>query len=279
MPTALMERPQLAPHDTETCPNNTGWLRGRCRHGNERWIKLSCKRRDCPYCGTLRKRRIATRIYYGLQELGKAAWFVGTFDKDVPKDKAVLVQKHFIQWLRRDQGIKVEYAAVWEVTKQGRLHLNLILAPWTYLKQAKLSVAWQNFGGGPVVWIEKVDPAITREVTKTYNKLGNYLAKFEQMVTEGRGINYSKGWPKAPQINIYHRKAPDIEWTWIRSDYAEAEEFEIDRDRGTWAEILAGEYSLLGQHEDCDCFDWHDYSPDRPRINLTGHRRPREQPP
>ena len=248
-----------------SCPQTAGWLRGKCRHGNERWIRLSCKRRDCPVCGELRKRRIAWRIEYGLNILGNGAWFVGTFDWDIPKELAIKTQNHFIRWLRRDQGINVQYAAVWELQKNGRLHLNLILSPWRYLDQRLLSQKWVTFGGGPVVWIEKVEGGISLEVSKLRYKLGNYMAKFEQMVLEGRGINYSREWPKPPK-DITQRIG-HINWVWLADSYDEVEIFEEDMAAGMFAEIAPGEYSLYGLPEECNCFQYSH----KPRDSCSEH--------
>lgn len=206
-------------------------------------------------CGVVRKRRIAWRVQYGLETLGHGAWFVGTFDWDIPKKEAVKVQNKFIQWLRRDEGYKVEYAATWELTAKGRLHLNLVLAPWRYVSQRVLSDKWVTFGGGMVVWIERVqqERAIANEAIKMYSKLGNYLAKFEQQVKEGRGITYSRGWPKPPD-NPLHRRG-HIRWVWLDNSYDEAERFETEIEDGIHTEVLPGEYAVL-ENTPCSCFDF-----------------------
>lgn len=189
--------------------------------------------------------------------LGNAAWFVGTFSQDVTKTEAVKTQNRFIRWLREVEGRKVEYAAVWEVTKTNRLHLNLVLAPWMYCSQQELSRRWHQYGGGKVVWIERVDYGIELELSKQYQKLSNYMAKFEQLCEEGRGINYSKGWPKVGVLGLGHRRG-HIEWTWLRNDYDEAEIFEQEAEAGIWQEVRPGEYSLCGEQEPCNCFDFVD---------------------
>lgn len=240
----------LTRRDREVCPNYSGWLRGRCEHGNERWIRLSCKRRDCPVCGQVRKRRIAGRVAHGLRTLGDGAWFVGTFDYDIPKAEAVKVQNKFIQWLRRDLGMPVQYAATWELTKEGRLHLNLVISPWNYISQRRLSSQWLALGGGFVVWIERVTSNIAYEVTK----LGNYMAKFEQQVQTGRGITYSQGWPRIPDDPT--KRLGHIDWVWLSPSFNEAEIFEAEIDQGVWSEIYPAEYSLCGEHEACSCFEF-----------------------
>ena len=272
MSRGLMLRSELKPltfdgNTTPICPNSAGWLRGTCPHNNTRWLHLSCKRRDCPVCGEIRRRRIAWRVEYGLQVLGNGAWFVGTWDYDVTKQQAVRTQQHFIRWLRRDRQIKLEYAAVWETHKSGRLHLNLILAPWPYINQATLSDKWQDFGGGRVVWIERIGTGITNEVTKRQYKLANYMAKFEQQVKSGRGINYSRAWPKPPVNQL--QRIGHIHWTWISPAYDEATDIEYDISKGYFAEIMPGEYSEAGLPELCDCFQ---YAITRPTAVSTVER-------
>jgi len=236
---------------SEICPN-AGWLEGRCEHNEVRWVKLFCKRRGCPVCGKLRRRLIAWRVSYGLEVLGDGGWFVGTWAADVGKVEAVKNQNKFVRWLRKRLGYRVEYAAVWEVTKAGRLHLNLVLAPWAYIPQSELSAAWQRFGGGKVVWIERVGYGVGKEVAKLNEKLGNYMAKFEQAVEEGRGINYSRGWPKLPD-NPMKRKGK-ISWRWVGNLTPEAAIFEGELKVGYWREVFPGEYAF-SCGERCDCFD------------------------
>lgn len=269
MSTLTLQPNRTKPPRYDECPNAQGWLRGTCQHNNVRWLRLSCKRRTCPICGLLRKRKTAHRITHGIQTLGKAAWFVGTWSHNVDKKDAVQTQNHFIQWLRRDRRQPIQYAAVWETHSSGRLHLNLILAPWTYIDQRQLSQKWQDFGGGKVVWIERVDPTVSTEVTK----LGNYMAKFEQMVLTGRGINYSRDWPKIPDNPL--QRQGQIQWTWLPSDYDEAELFEQDVRFGFWAEIAPGEYSLAGLTEPCNCFQY-DLADHQARSTLPDHYQPHQ---
>jgi hypothetical protein len=193
-------------------------------------------------------------VEYGLQVLGGGAWLVITFDRDIPKSEAVKTQNKLVKWVRKELGIRVEYAAVWEATRKGRLHLNLIMSPWRYIDQRLLSQKCVDFGAGPVVWVERVGPGIGGEVSKARRKVGNYIAKFEQQVKEGRGINYSHGWPRVPGNPL--ERLGRVSWSWMPALYYETEMFEQDVDRGIWQEYLPGEYSICGEHEDCDCFDF-----------------------
>lgn len=88
------------------CPDSS-WLVGGCSHGAVRWLRLPCKRRDCPVCGLHRKRRIAWRIAHGIEVLGGdhgAAWMTGTWAEDVTKAEANKTVAKFIRWLREGHG-------------------------------------------------------------------------------------------------------------------------------------------------------------------------------
>lgn len=239
----------------EVCPNG-GYIMGVCRHGAKRWIRLCCKRRDCPVCGVKRRKRIAYRIAQGVELLGGhagAGWFVGTWDRDIEKKKMVQIQAHFVQWVRKHTGFHVEYAAVWELHKSGRYHLNLVFAPWVYIPQAVLSKRWERFGGGQHVWIKRVGAGIGVEAVKLNKKIGNYLAKFDQQVKTGRGVTYSKGWPKLSDPVKVERKGK-IAWIYRDSLWDDSINFEDELSLGYWHEVAPGEYGFcLG--EDCDCFD------------------------
>ena len=208
-------------------------------------------------CGKRRKHLISWRVVNGVKVLGDAVWFIGTYAEDITKEEAVKVQNKFIRWLRQRLGYKVEYVAVWEVHQSGRLHLNLVLAPWRYIDQGELSDAWQRYGGGKVVWIERVGFGIGKEVAKTRQKIANYVAKFDQMVKSGRGVNYSKGWPKLPDRPNPKRKGK-IEWRYVSDLDAEAEVFEYELERGYWIEVAPNEYGFI--YEECDCFEYEDTS-------------------
>lgn len=239
----------------EVCPDSS-WLKGVCEHGNVRWLKLPCKRRTCEVCGKERKHLLAWRIALGIEKLGGengAGWFVGTFDYDISKGEAVKVQNKFIRWLRARAGSRVEYASVWEVTRKGRLHSNLVFAPWQYIPQAVLSAKWERFGGGKRVWIERVPGGIGVEVAKSRERIGNYMAKFDQMVLNGRGVNYSKGFPKLPDREVAKREG-FIKWHWVGSLEGEADIFESELQLHYWVEVAPGEFAwYLG--ENCHCFD------------------------
>ena len=253
----------------EVCPD-AGWLLGECKHGTKRWVILSCKRRTCPVCGELRKHRISWRIQLGIEQLGGergGAWFTGTFGFSIKKKAAVKVVAKFVRWVRGRMcfvvegadgvkrtviGYHAEYCSTWEVQKNGDLHVNIIFAPWSYIPQRELSAAWRRFGGGPVVWIKRVGAGIGHEVAKDRKRIGNYVAKWDQMVLQGRGVTYSKGWPKLPSDARVQRQG-EIDWRWVGSKSFEDTIFNYEREQGHWLEMGPGEYgSAYG--EECDCF-------------------------
>jgi hypothetical protein len=199
---------------------------------------------------------IAWRISWGIDLLAGpdgAAWFVGTFGRNIDKKSAIKVQAKFVRWLRKELGYQVEYAATWEEMRSRRLHLNLVLAPWRYLPQQLLSKKWESFGGGPVVWIQRVGGGVAVEAAKAQRGLGNYLGKWEQMVLSGRGVAYSKGWPKLPENPGVDRRG-DIWWRWVGGLSEESIIFWYEQELGAWVEEFPGEWkSALG--EDCACFE------------------------
>ena len=240
--------------EIEVCPD-AGWLLGECCHGTKRWVRLDCKKRTCPVCGEVRKHRISWRIQLGIEQLGGdlgGAWFTGTFGYDIKKKVAVKVVGEFVRWVRRRLGFHAEYASTWELQKNGQLHVNLVMAPWSYIPQRELSVAWRGFGGGPVVWIQRVGAGIGHEVAKDRKRIGNYVAKWDQMVLSGRGVTYSKGWPRLPADPRCQRQG-QIAWQWVGSKSFDDVIFNCEREQGHWIEVAAGEYgSAYG--EECDCF-------------------------
>jgi len=272
----------------EVCPD-AGWLRGVCIHGTERWVKLNCKRRTCLVCGETRKHLIAWRIALGVEQLGGdsgAGWFVGTWASDIVKPEAVKQIRAFVQLLRRGQRVRalrpgespddvpwfiepqpdLQYACTWERQKNGRLHCNMIMAPYLFIKQWKLSKVWERFGGGSRVWIKRVGAGIGHEAAKDRQKHANYIAKWDQMVLEGRGVTYSKGWPKLPKVTKRDRVG-EVSWGWIGRFDPQELLLRYEIDLGHWVELSPCEYaSAYG--EDCDCFEYKAFQPGAERRAL-----------
>lgn len=273
-PLALVETKGLAAEKGLFCPDSS-WLRGvcSCPSFTRRWVSIPCKRRTCLVCGKVRKRKIASRIALGIELLGGAdgaGWFVGTFDSDVSKAEAVAISQGLDQWIRRyfkkHFGVKPEIAKTWELHESGRLHLNMIIAPWRYVRQSDLSRQWKKLGGGTRVWITRVGASVGSEVAKVQGsgcvvlespesgrrRLGNYIAKWDQMVLRGRGVSYSKGWPKLPDSQRSARKG-NIQWEWFGNLTEETILHWYETQLGHWYETMVGE-SCSSDGEECDCF-------------------------
>ena len=197
----------------------------------------------------------------GIEKLGGtsgAGWQVLTFDEDIGKRKAVRIGNQFCQYLsryfRRMFGFNPEWVKTWETHRNGKLHLNLLMCPWRFVPQKLLATKWHKLGGGIVTWVERVGAGIGVEVAKARTGIGAYLGKLDQMVRYGRGICYSKGWPKLPS----EPKPPrigEIDWSFIGNFSQEGIEHWYDTGLGYWQEINAGEYKSIVP-ESCDCFEF-----------------------
>ena len=104
---------------------------GECeQHGQQRFVLKRCKRRDCEYCGALGRYRIAQRIALGVRKYWPCSWQVLSFDTEDAeaaewKPKAVRMLADYVSWLREKMGMPdLQYAATYELTQRGRLHID-----------------------------------------------------------------------------------------------------------------------------------------------------------
>jgi hypothetical protein len=151
-----------------------------------------------------------------------------------------------------------EWAKTWELQKNGRLHLNLVMSPWHYIPQKVLAAKWHSLGGGPIAWVERVGVGIGVEAAKSRLKLGNYIAKFDQMVLSGRGVSYSKGWPKLPD-SVCSPRQGEIHWEFVGSMTEGSILHWYETELGHWIEFTPGEW-VSPDAECCNCFDFKDSS-------------------
>lgn len=241
------------------CPSGR-WVLATCAdHANERWIYAPCKRRFCSVCGPRRRKKVAWRIAHGIETLAPAkgaAWFVGTWAHKIDKPTAVKAQARFIAWLRRTSQPGMQYAVTWELTKRGRLHINIIMAPWNHVPQQALSQAWQRLGGGKIVWITRVGAGIGQEAAKSRQDVSAYFAKWEQLVRHGRAASYSKGWPKLPETPFPVRQGV-IHYAreWQREPWQHPPSLDpADIQLSLWEETRPNEYQRTNS-SDCQCFN------------------------
>lgn len=263
---------QLTLGDGFHCPDPV-WFKGACvEHGVRGWCIHPCKVRTCDVCGPLGRQRIADRIAFGIRWIeareGWCAWQVLTYSEDVDRKTTRTKLAAYIRWLRKRSGVHLEYAATYEVTGRGRLHINLVMGPWKHIPQAELQEKW-----GSIVWVERVNggQAMGREVAKpgSPDSLARYLAKVDQAVDEGRRVSYSEGWPVLPEPPKLERKGEVVyRPLTTKEDFADLDAmFEINASGGL-VEGLPGEYHYrdqLEKHPECHCYE--------PKLELPHRRR------
>lgn len=255
-------------------------IRGSCAHGSNRWLYVRCKRRDCSGCSKVRQWQHSSRIANGVRVLGveRCAFFVLTYAEDDAvnpefKPEAVKRENSFIRWLRSEQKkignqIHMEYAKTWEVTKEGRLHTNIIVGPWKYDplhrpgRYIDIADIRKRWGARVSLSIVKEDKAIATEATKALSPdgLSTYLTKVEQMVPEDwhRAISYSKNFPKLT-IQEPPERVGQIKWESERQlEKGELMAFHHEKALGWWLETSdgSGEFYDAVKPEKCDCFDF-----------------------
>lgn len=229
-------------------------LRGRCEHMVFRWRYVPCGKRDCPHCGRVGRYRIAERIALGVRQFWPAAWLVLTFKTDIDKKAAVRRVGALVRWLRKRTGTSLEYAATYELTRRGRLHVNLVIGPWSYVPLPELVAQWG--ARVSVEWVRDAGVAGT-EAAKSYSPegLGGYLSKLEQSVPEDRRVSYSRGWPKLPKGGAPRRGRV----VWSKPELEETLIFKTELAcSALWAETRPGSGEWRVYREDCDCFEYED---------------------
>ena len=109
---------------------------------------------------------------------------------------------------------------------------------------------WVSSGGGGIGWIESVDVGIGYEASKWRATLSEYLSKFDQQVTEGRSVSYSRGWPALKQGAAVERQGSVM---WSYPDPRDVVMMEHELLLGHWEEVDGERRYLVGYHA-CDCF-------------------------
>lgn len=189
------------------CPNER-LIVGTCNdHGSTRYMLVPCKARDCDVCGPISRLRIAARIDYGIQTLGRCQYVVFTFATPAAAAcsfKPIAVRRigRFIAWLRKRLNFHFETVLTWELQpKSGRLHANLIFNYDGWLPYSEMIKKW-----GAILRCQPVTDAtgVSEYVTKVSadqpsRSLGRYCAAkdYQSVPREwGRRVSFSRGWPK-----------------------------------------------------------------------------------
>jgi len=262
------------------CPSAKPIL-ANCGHGNERWIMVPCGDRECAYCGPKALARYSRRIDYAI-ELNKRAGHHGakltlTFASPVYEDadsanKALGKLQNFIKKLRR-KNRGMQYCWTKELTKNGRVHFNLLCLPWVYIDKWKLAAMWGQ-GYVHVKDVPYVDTANTvgGELTKSYQiTAGAYMAKASQQVPAswGRRIQFSQKFPAAPPRK--HQRVGKIDYNfspavWRLSGFYDAEK------RGLLVQTAERDLALPFAYENetpCTCFEYRPCG--KPRCGFCWH--------
>lgn len=257
------------------CPNKTAWLQGVCRlHRQVRYRHLPCNRRDCPGCGALGRWRHKERIEYGIREIGieNCAFIVLTYGHTAAEDprwkpKASRELSELIRWFRTKwKMVGLEYVATYELTKRGRLHINLILGNWKYIPKGLIRQRWGGFVHvGRVMEVKgEIAVEITKSGRKSVDALSTYITKLDQVVPEewGKRVTYSQrtkdkegnvirpGWPKLPVEGPARVGAID----WLPAQDRDLARLEYEQGLGIAREATPGEWSLEPV-DLCDCFE------------------------
>jgi len=283
--------PEKPDPEEEYCPDSRLVLGSCAEHGQRRFVFAPCKKRRCLVCGRNGRYQIAKRLALGIRSMPcrscghavdgcwghgerkgvflclctgykiAASWHMLSFNTEEAeeatwKPRATKKLRAYVSWLRHEKGQPdLQYAATYELTKRGRLHINLIIGPWKAIPHAELKARWG--ARMSVEWVQD-DGSMGGEAAKAYSpeSLGNYLVKLKQSVPAewGRRVSFSRKWPKLEVLAV--RKGV-VHWTqeWELKPVTIAA-FEYERTAGWWQEVRPREWaSLLHPPVTCDCFD------------------------
>ena len=263
-PAGAVSEPDLPRRETGSishgarCPT-PAWFRVKCvDHESVRYVRLRCKSRLCPVCGPIGRQEIADRLAYGVRWYERkeqyTSWLVLTFPQDVSKEQATRRVARFMSSLRSISYERLEYAATYELTQAGRLHVNLLISPWTFVPH---SVLYRLWGARISVTLVRDTLAAARDSAKALSpeSLGAYLGKLDQSLPPewGRRVSFSQGWPRRPE-----RDGVELPAVW-QAIFGPARE-----SVGDWAgdgilievapDIFAFKHAL-SEAGSCDCFD------------------------
>jgi hypothetical protein len=134
-------------------------------------LPLRCRKWDCPICGPRLKKKLIRRFVAGAPTalLTLTCNPVATATRHEAFKLLSLKLNTLFKRIRRRWPYKeIQYAVVWETTKQGWPHAHILLrAP--YIPQPLLSSWWADLTGAPVVDIRRVSSA---------GQVAHYVAKY-----------------------------------------------------------------------------------------------------
>ncbi|MBA7544644.1 hypothetical protein ES705_37005 [subsurface metagenome] len=191
-------------------------------------IPMPCKSWDCPRCGPRKRAAWIERLTAGKPEREITLTCpAGKFASPHLAAQAMKVAWRKLVARIRMQWGPLEYALVFELTKNGTPHMH-ILSRGGYIAQKWISAQWDALGIGPIVYIQSVKGAklhsahACKYLAKSNGQSAAILAPLRIIQTSS---NYELEQPK----KTLPEKYPDMVWTWDRRSVQEiAGEFEKD---------------------------------------------------
>ncbi|MBA7549430.1 hypothetical protein ES705_41911 [subsurface metagenome] len=191
-------------------------------------IPMPCKSWDCLTCGPRKRAIWIERLAAGKPEREITLTCpLGKFASPRLAAMAMKVAWRTLATKIRKQWGPLEYALVFELTKNGTPHMH-ILCRGSYIAQKWISRWWNKLGIGPVVYIqsvkgEKLHAAhACKYLAKANGQSARVLAPLRIIQTSS---NYELEQPK----KTLPEKYPDMVWTWDRRSSSEiAADFEKD---------------------------------------------------
>lgn len=231
----------------QRCPRQSGWIRAKCSHRSERWVRPRCKTYGCRVCGPARRSLCVQRIATGFERLAvdNGAFITLTYRRQ-PLNPTLDLQQ-FIRWLRRRMP-GLQYAVVRELTKRGVLHFHIIVSDWKYVHKTHIKREWYRITGNYITWVKRVKG--NQKARQCASYIGKYLMKRES-VPSGKAVSYSQGWPSGKSGERWDDR--------IEYDYMQDETPAALEDGLRWGQLVMHNLLDVRDHLDgvvCDCYEW-----------------------
>ena len=137
-------------------------------------IRAFCRRWDCIKCGERKRKKLIKRIINGEPSTFLTLTVNPSLYRtrhDAFQKATVAVNYLFKRLRRRFKGQSLQYALVWETTKQGWPHAHILMrAP--FMPQSLISRIWNELTGAPIIDIRAV-----RNKREIASYVGKYLTK------------------------------------------------------------------------------------------------------
>ncbi len=151
------------PKYNRACGKKAIWTKVKDEAGNEKFVykRLYCKRWSCPECGPRMAWQLSKDIESAAGEKQLDRFLTLTLnpetipEKDHPHRHIWNVWGKFRVYLGRKYNEPISYICVLELHRSGIPHLHALVD--RYIHQKWISQAWEAVGGGPIVFIKRVE--------------------------------------------------------------------------------------------------------------------------